>query len=270
MTGEAASPLPLLARRIAVAASTRTASRLAHRLAELGAEVTILGVVEIRALAPSAASNDALDRLERYHWIVFTSAHGVSHFLRLARGRGLDAAAWRGRRVCAIGPATARALEEAGVAVALVPNDFVAEGVVDALAAAEGGLDRLAGRRILWPRAREARAVLQRTLEAAGATVDVVACYENVLPEDHDGAVERLRASPPELLVFTSSSAVANFERLLGGEAKAIFGSTPVAALGPVTAATARSRCERVEIVPHENTVDALVDAIVEYFRQSD
>ena len=264
------APLPLRGRRIALSASAQTAARLERGLSDLGAEVVVVPANEIRPRGPPAESARAIDGLALYDWIVFTSAHGVEHFLRLARDRGVAADDWRGRPVCAIGPATARALGDAGIAVALVPRSFAAEGVVEALAAAAGGMAQLAGRRILLPRAREARDLLPRVLGAAGAQVDVVPCYENVVPEDDGDAAARLRARTPDLLAFTSSSAVKGFAQLLGEEAAALFAQAPVAALGPITADTARAYSNRVEIVPAANTVEALVEAVVQYFRDSE
>jgi uroporphyrinogen III methyltransferase/synthase len=130
------------------------------------------------------------------------------------------------------------------------------------------GIAALGGARILLPRAREARDHLPRELEAAGAVVEALPCYENVLPEIDPARLRALECNPPDVLVFTSSSAVTNFVRLLGDEpGKKLLNSRTVAALGPVTAATAESFGKRVEILPGQNTASALVAAIAAHYR---
>jgi len=267
MTDAAERHRPLRGRRVLIAASPHTAPVLAERIERLGGRVELFPALEIRPLGDTSALDAAIEELERYDWIVFTSGYGVRYFLSRFAARGGAAGAWRPRKVCAVGPATARALAEAGIAVSLVPRDFSAEGILAAFAGLEGGLPALDGARILLPRAREGRDVLPRELEAAGALVEVVPCYENVLPEVETSALRVLAADPPELLVFTSSSALQNFVRLLGEETgRRLLAGATVAALGPVTAATATGLGKKVDIVPEENTTRELVRAIARHY----
>jgi uroporphyrinogen III methyltransferase/synthase len=139
----------------------------------------------------------------------------------------------------------------------LIPEEFIAEGVLRALMARYGGVDRLAGARFLLPRAKEGREVLPKELARAGATVDVVPCYETVPGEIPEEIRRDLDICAPDLLVFTSASTVRAFASLLGPNCKG-----KVAALGPVTAETAVAMFGRCDIVPDEATIRSLLDAI--------
>jgi len=173
-----------------------------------------------------------------------------------------------GRQVCAVGPATAAVLENHGVRVSLVPGNFVAEGILAALQDRQEGLSGLRGLRILLPRARHARDLLPDALERVGARVDMVACYENILPEIDRDQVQSVLRRPPDLLVFTSSSTVNNFITILGCEgAREVLMQSTVAALGPFTARTLAAYGKEAEIKPGKNTIPSLLDAIGRYFQ---
>jgi uroporphyrinogen III methyltransferase/synthase len=201
--------------------------------------------------------------LERYAWIIFTSSYGVTFFLQRMQERGISRHSLSDPKICAVGPATARTLKEFDISVALIPRQFVAEGVLQALEQYHGGLQNLSGRRILLARAKEARDVLPDALRAAGAQVDVVSCYQTVKAELDDTAIRKLKAKMPEIVVFTSSSTVRNLIEILGIDIwETMRKESTVAALGPVTAATVESFGKRASILPKENTVASLIDAI--------
>jgi len=261
-------PPPLRTKRVLVASSASKLATLTAGLEKLGARVIPFPTIEIREIADKTAVDAALDALDSYSWIIFTSTHGVSYFLLRMKQRGIPADLWRDRKVCAVGPSTAEALRDAGVLVNLVPRDFVAEGILRALADSHGGLEKLVGCRILLPRAKEARDILPRTLESAGARVDILPCYENVLPEVDEAMVRGIVREPPEIVVFTSSSTVTNFAKILGGNnLKSVFERSTVAALGPITAGTVESLGKRVAILPKENTTASLLQALASHYR---
>lgn len=223
-----------------------------------GAAVIEFPTIRFEAPEDPAALRRAVRDASRYDWLVFTSANGVAAFWRELVGQGLGARALAGVRVCAIGPATAQALEEVGIKPEVVPDRYMAEGVVETLAAA----DRLEGRRILIPRAAVARRELPDGLRAQGAVVDEVAAYRTV--PDGEGADvlrERLRAGEVDLIAFTASSTVRSYHALLG----AMTGGAAVAAIGPVTAETARELGFRVDVVAREYTIPGLAKAIADF-----
>jgi uroporphyrinogen III methyltransferase/synthase len=179
------------------------------------------------------------------------------------RDQGTNPQACHGPRICAIGPATAAALKNGGLQVSLVPKEFVAEGVIHALAEIHGGMHGLAGTRHLIPRALQARDLIPDALRAAGARVDVVPCYETIMPSLTPEQLGRYRDHPADLIVFTSSSTVDNFVHLFGcEESTRMMHQATVATLGPITARTLTAHGKPADIVPAQNTISALLEAI--------
>ena len=257
---------PLRGRTILVASSAAKMVELSALLESMGGKVLPFPVIEVQEIEDKSPLDRAIASLGEYDWILFTSVHGVAFFMRRLRELGTGAPAPM-PKICAIGPATARAVEEAGHEVALVPRQFVAEGVVEALDQYCGGLQTLAGRRILIPRAREGRDVLPTALSAAGIRVDLVPCYRTVRAGLEESAIEQIRVVRPDLIIFTSSSTVRNMFDILGPEdgKKKILESV-VAVLGPVTEDTVESFGKRAEIVPRENTIASLAGEICSYY----
>ncbi|MGD0308734.1 MAG: uroporphyrinogen-III synthase [Acidobacteriota bacterium] len=258
---------PLAGKSVVIACSESKSEALASGLGALGAEVRIFTILSIRETQDKSALDAALDHLHEYAWIVFTSTQGVRFFLRRMEERGIPKRLDRDLQICAVGSATAAALETAGICVSLVPREYVAEGILNSFKEKYGTLNALAGLRILLPRAREARDLIPRTLEAAGVRVDVSPCYENVLPEIDSKQLQALFACTPDLLVFTSSSTVKNFIALIGSQrGKQILAQATVAALGPVTESTLAAFGKQAEIRPSKSTIAVLLEAIRSYY----
>jgi len=261
--------LPNLLRNksILVACSAKKISMLSVGLKELGATITPLPVIEIRDIDDKGPLDYALSSIDRYSWIIFTSAHGAFYFSQRFHERKISRNALKKSKICAIGPATESILKELGFNVDLVPARFVAEGVVEALGKYYGGLKGLAGSRILLPRAKIARDVLPDTLKAAGAYVDIVPCYQTVKAELNEETIRRLTAEIPDMIVFTSASTVKNMVEILGHTAgKNMLQKSTVAAIGPITADTVASYGKQAEIIPRESTIASLIQSIKEHY----
>ncbi len=258
---------PLQNRTILVACSIKKMVQLAGGLEMMGGKVLPFPVIEAKPIEDTQLLDKALDSLREYSWLIFTSAYGVSFFMKRLQERAISVNRGSAPKICAIGPATAAALEEFGWKADLTAQQFVAEGVIDALGKYHGGLQNLAGHRVMLPRAKEAREVLPETLVASGIAVDVVPCYQTVRAEIEDAVVKQLQDRNPDLIVFTSSSTIRNMMEILGPETgkKVLLGST-VAVMGPVTGKTAESFGKRAEIIPEANTVVDLLKAIGDYF----
>jgi uroporphyrinogen III methyltransferase/synthase len=194
-----------------------------------------------------------------YDMVVLTSVNGVACFFDRLRESGRDARALGSAEVVAIGPKTAAACAKRGVIPDVVPEAFVAEGVLEALS----GRD-LAGSRILIARARDAREVLPEAFDAAGAVVDVVSLYDTVLEEHSRDEIERVLTA--DFVTFTSSSTVTNFAHLLR---TAGFGAeisrVAAASIGPVTSQTVRDEGMTLLLEARTYTVEGLVQALVEH-----
>jgi uroporphyrinogen III methyltransferase/synthase len=248
--------LPLFGTRIAITRAPSQAPELRSRLESLGADVVDLPVISIQPPADPAPLDAAIAHLAKYDWIVFTSANGVRFFLdRLDRSahdlRSL------GARLCAIGPATRRAVEDLHLKVDLMPDQYMAEALVAAFAERD-----VRGRRILLPRAALARDVIPVELARLGAKVDVVEAYRNVPPAD---AAERIRAvfsggHPPAWITFTSSSTVNNLVEIAG---RGVLEGVRAASIGPVTSAALRSHGIEPAAEAREFTIDGLIAAIL-------
>lgn len=250
------SPQPLAGRRIVVTRAAAQAAALVGRLRELGADAIELPAIEIRPPADWTELDAAIARLHEYDWLVFTSANGVRFFLERLHASPPGARAFQGR-ICAIGPATRRALEEAHLKPDLVPAEYVAESIVSALSSAE-----LTGRRILLPRAAGARDLLPEQLRLRGARVDVLEAYRTVPPAElAEKARALLAAEPrPDWVTFTSSSTVRHLVEAVGAEA---LRGLRIASIGPVTSATVRRYGLEVAAEARVYTADGLVEAIV-------
>lgn len=230
-------------------------------LQALGAAVIEFPTIRIEEASDPEALRTAATEVASYDWVVFTSVNGVERFWSALRTAGADARSFGGARVCAIGPATAAALEHKGIRTHLVPGEFVAEATVEALASSGD----LRGRRILLPRAEIAREALPEGLRAYGAVVDEVAAYRT----ERDGADgyevrERLLAGEIDLITFTASSTVRNYVDLLGVE----IAGAEVASIGPITSRTARDLGLPVHVEAPEYTISGLTEAIVRHYAQ--
>jgi uroporphyrinogen III methyltransferase/synthase len=256
---------PLSGRRIVVTRARSQAPSFIEALENLGAEAVEFPTIEI--VAPE--SYDALDRaiqtIEDYDWIVFTSVNGVSYFAARLFHLKKDVAGLKKLRAAAIGPETAKAMESLGLAPHVVPEEYRAEAILENLNPAE-----MRGSRVLIPRAAEARDVLIRTLRQWGAEVDVVEAYRAATPKSDPGPIRALlRDGKAAMVTFTSSSTVKNFAALIGAQdVKDLLAAAGVACIGPITQATAEELCIRVDVVPKDYTIPGLTRAIVEYFEE--
>jgi uroporphyrinogen-III synthase len=266
--GLAMTAQPLQGRRIIVTRPEAQAGGLAARLRELGAEPVACPAIAITPPADFAALDAAIDRLDTYDRLIVTSANGVRALLGRMAELSRDIAPLQRLSIGAIGPATARALEEYGLRAGFVPTAYVAESILDEIG-------DVAGQRILLPRADIAREALAVGLRAKGALVDEVAAYRTVPGDGARELAAQLQRRQIDAITFTSSSTVrylldgleaAGLER---GAARALLGRSAIACIGPITAATARAEGLRVDVEAREYTGDGLVAALLEWFGQT-
>jgi uroporphyrinogen III methyltransferase / synthase len=251
---------PLSGVTVAVTRARAQASELAQRLAELGATVVQAPTIRTRALP-----GPPLDP-EPYDLICLTSPNGVEFLFERLNDKThppSDARALAGTRIAAIGPGTARALAAHGIVADIVPERYVAESLVDALAGIEV-------RHALVARASEARDVLPDALRARGAQVDVLALYETVAEPLSEESLGEARGA--DYITFTSSSTVRHFlDAARGGRGGAGAGPpgtllsprTRIASIGPVTSATLREHGLEPHIEAGRHDIDGLVQALL-------
>jgi uroporphyrinogen III methyltransferase/synthase len=242
--------LPLFGERVIVTRAKAQAAELSQRLRQLGAEAIELPVIELAPLSDYTKLDAAIDQLPSYDWLVFTSVNAVEFFLQRMRARDRDWRSVRGR-ICAIGPATAEALQP--IIPELIPEEHHSEGV----AAAFRQYD-LRQARVLLPRASSAREVIPATLTELGATVDVVDAYTNIVPAGAQKRIASLRGKPT-WITFTSGSTVKNWLALAGPES---LQGVRIASIGPATSEVAKKHGLHVDAEAQPSTVDGLVEAI--------
>jgi uroporphyrinogen-III synthase len=243
--------------RIVVTRARAQAGVLAEALAARGALPILFPTIEIAPLANYARLDLALTHLGYYRWVIFTSVNGVSAVWERLAAVGQGSGAFAGRRVAAIGPATARALAHRGVPAELVPDEYVAEAIV-------ARLGEVAGQWILLPRAEIAREALADELGRRGALVHEVPVYRT-LPTTPDPAGLAALRQGVDFITFTSASTARNFVAVLEKErfsvARMVNGAQ-VACIGPVTAQAARELGLPVHVQAQVYTLDGLVQAL--------
>ena len=255
--------MPLFGRRIVITRASADASEFAARIRALGGEAIEFPTIET---APPS-SYEILDRgiaeLGSFDWVIFTSANGVECFIDRMRTRAYDIRELGRAAVAAIGPATADCVRRYALTVAAMPSEYRAEAVIGAI-----GAERIAGARILIPRAEVAREVLPEMLRRHGAREVVVApAYRTVIPPnaDTDTMHSLIADHAIDLVSFTSSSTVTNFIAMVGVPVAGL----KAAAIGPITADTARAHGFDVVVAPTQYTVDALISAITDHFART-
>jgi uroporphyrinogen III methyltransferase / synthase len=242
---------PLAGRTVAVTRARAQASELARLLHAHGARVVQAPLIRVQALP-----GGALD-LEPYDLVCLTSPNGVAALFERLAAAGLDARALSGTRVAAIGPGTAGALAERGITADVVPERFVAEALVEALAELPVG-------RALVARASAARDVLPDALRERGAEVDVLALYETVAEPVPPRTLQLARNA--DYITFTSSSTVRFFLEAVAASGQGdgrLSPSTRIVSIGPVTSQTLREHGFEPDVEAERHDVDGLVEALL-------
>lgn len=254
---------PLFGKRILVTRSRAQASRLTAGLEDLGADCLEAPAIRIQPPADNYAALDkAIGSLADFDWIIYTSANGVEHFFSRLSEAGLDSRSLCDKKICAIGSATAQALEKHGIKADIVPKEYRAEGILSAM---YGKLKE--GDKVLLPRAAEARSILPEELKRQGADVVVATAYETVAGEADGMALsEELANGSIDAVTFTSSSTVKNLLKLLGDNAPELLKNVKIAAIGPITAETCKQNGLQVTVQAQEYTIDGLIQAVKEAF----
>ena len=253
-------PRPLRGKRIVVTRTRKQASKMSRELRDLGADVLEMPTIRIERCEGEDARDFAhlVADVHSYEWLIFTSPNGVEHFFEAFYTIRSDAREIGGCRIAAIGPGTAAKLKEYRMATDLIPEKHVAEGLAEAFENEVGSIENVS---MLWVRAKEARDVLSKRLNKAGAILDEAIAYQTV-PETDDptGAVKRFREEGADIITFTSSSTVECFLDL----GLDIPDETAIASIGPITSATLIENAYDPDIEAKSHDIPGLIEAIVE------
>ena len=253
------STVPLSGRRVLVTRAAHQASKLSDGLRALGAEPVEVPIIELRPPASFDPLDHALRQLERYDWLILTSANTVRAIADRAADLKLRLEPPASLKIAAIGDATAAAARKAGLAVTLVPESYVAESLT------KGLTSLVSGRRILLARAAIARDVIPAVLRQ----VDVANAYRNVMPEGAPEQLRRALAAGINAVTFTSSSSathLADAARAAG--IKFPFAGASAVSIGPITSQTLRELGWEPAAEASVSDIPGLIDALVQLSRR--
>lgn len=248
----------LFGQRVLVTRSRQQASVLSKLLSGEGAAPVELPTIQVEALDDYSSLDASLTAVANYDWVVFTSTNAVDAVFDRLTAAGRDARAFGATKVGAIGPATARSLQERGIVADFMPSTYTSEAVATGFA--EAGVD---GQRVLLPRADIATDTLSNGLREAGAALDEVDAYRTIVPPSAAAkARELLGGDKVDVVTFTSSSTVRNLVSLIDGDLSLLKG-IKVVSIGPVTSETAKELGVNVDVEASEHTVAGVVAALV-------
>ena len=286
--------MPLHHKRILITRTRHQASDLAAQLEALGATPILIPTIEIIPPETYAPLDMALAQLEGYDWLLFTSANAVEVFhqrLNLQRSASrpnseapqnrvshssqfhrdewdiraarepLSSTQPKSPRIAVIGPATAKAVQGIGLTVDLIPRQYIAESLAEALSPCAPSS------RMLLIRAAEARDILPEALTTAGATLTVVEAYRNQIPPDSIAALQSLFATPatyPDAITFTSASTARNLIALLDAANLTLPSTITLASIGPITSQTLRDLGHPPTLEAPEPTIPALIQTLAQ------
>jgi uroporphyrinogen-III synthase len=266
LTSDDVPAAPLNGKKIVITRAHQQAPSFAIELERLGAEVISLPTIEIRPPQSFQPLDKALKKIPAYDWLILTSVNGVNALEKRMEKVDMSAGMLNHLSIAAIGPATRAALEQLGLHVDVMPEQYVAEEVVSALK------DKVRGQKILLIRAKVARDVIPNQLRDAGAEVEVVEAYETIVPANAQEKLHALLAGEklPDVITFTSSSTAKNFASVLGQNIspKHALKGVLIASIGPVTSNTLREIGFHVDIEAKDFTIPGLITAIVERLHQ--
>ena len=256
---------PLFGKTIVVTRARRQASDLVRQLNELGAECIECPTIEIVPPDENQPMKQAIENLSTYDWLVFTSVNGVLHFFNQLFEMGKDVRALGHLKLCTIGPVTAQQLMDYGLKTDILPKTYRAESVVQAFEKTN-----MRDKRVLLPRAKEARTVLPHALREMGAIVDEITAYKTIAVKGHDKEiVSRIHHADIHMVTFTSSSTVNNFCNIFPDSINNDLFKKQVciASIGPITSETAQKNGLKVSVEAEEYTIPGLVKAIINYWK---
>lgn len=253
---------PLFGKTVIVTRPKEQSHEFIRLLEDRGANVIPFPTIEITPPRSYKALDRAINEIEHYDWIVFTSVNGVKSFFSRLKELNKDLRELHGAKIAAIGDITASEIMNMGIKVDIVPDEFRAEGLIKIFKK-----HRIKDAKVLIPRARIARDILPESLKKLGAKVDVVTSYITKKPSKSktNHICKLLDEHTVDLITFTSSSTARNFFELIP-DFKQYKKKPVIASIGPITAQTIREFGYRAQISPKQYTVLHLVEEIANYY----
>jgi len=254
---------PLFGKRIVITRARAQASGLVSMLSRLGAQCIEIPTIQIVPPEDTAPLKESIKNIKDYDWLVFTSVNGVKFFFDTLFDMGLDVRVLGHLKFACIGPVTKERLKDYGILSDILPKTYRAESVIDAFSTVD-----IKDKKVLLPRAKQARTILPEELTRMGAVVDEVIAYETRLHDDgKKELISLLENNEIDAITFTSSSTVSNFmSQLESKNAGELLNNVVTASIGPITSDTARSLNIEPDIEATEYTIQGLVNALLAYY----
>jgi uroporphyrinogen III methyltransferase/synthase len=236
-------------------------------LEELGAEIIEFPTIEILPPESYHELDKAIDNIETYDCLIFTSKNGITYFLKRFFEKERDIRDLKGINICAVGSKTAKEIQKYGIKVDLIPDEFSSEGLIKLVEVLKSSRTQgLKGMRFLLPRAEKAREVFPEKVRELGGHIDLPVAYRSIKPELHGKRLRRfLREGRISIATFTSAATFNNFMEIMGEKANELLQGVAIAVIGPVTAKAIEKAGLKVDIMPKEATIEALVEEIINW-----
>lgn len=263
------SLLPLSNQSILVTRANKQADKLIKKLEGFGAKCVHIPLIEFTPISMSPELDEAIAKLQNYHWLVFVSANAVEFFMEYLLKSGYSKENLNNLSIAAIGPATAKKCSEYGLVVSLMPDNFIAEGLLESFP----GYPNLKEKHFLWPRTNIGRRFLIEKLQEAGAVVDEVTVYKTTIPANY----KELSIQLKELLcnksintIFLASSQTAKhlkqfLDIALNGAENTLLNEIDIVSIGPETSKAIKSITDKTIIEAKEYTIDGMIAALIEH-----
>ncbi|MEW6067953.1 MAG: uroporphyrinogen-III C-methyltransferase [Nitrospirota bacterium] len=251
---------------------TREHSKGFEPLEDLGAEIIEFPTIEIVPPENYDDLDKSIEKIETYAWLIFTSRNGVKYFFNRFLEKDKDIRDLKGIKICVIGTKTAEEIKKYGIKVDLIPDEFRAEGLIEAFVRSQESVIRsdnfkpLKGIRFLLPRAKVAREIFPEKVRELGGEIDVPVVYRTIKPELRGKRLKRfLKEGKISIATFTSAATFNNFKEIMGEDADELLNGVAIAVIGPVTAKAVEKAGLHVDIMPQEATIEAMVEGIINW-----
>jgi len=251
---------PLFGLRVVVTRSRSQSHEFVRGLSELGAKPLLFPTIDVQPRSPDTKGKESLQCLGEYDGVFFTSVNAVRRLFEEINSLGMDARAFSGVQVIAVGKATAAALSDRGITPDLVPPRFSQEGILESL-----GENGIRGRRFLYPQAAQIQETLNQTVAMWGGELDPVVLYETVtLQSKTNDFLSEILEGDFDVVTFTSPSSVRGFDALLGKEkALELLRSKTVVAIGQTTAGQLRELGVSRVSTPGKSTIAHMLELLI-------
>lgn len=247
---------PLFGKKVLVTRSRKQASQLGEQLESLGAHVLELPTIEISPIEDSSKLDRAVEKIDNFDWLVFTSENGVEAFFNRLKQLKKDSRLLSSVKIAAIGPGTKAKLNSYLIEPDLIPKTFTTEGLIQALRKV-----KISKKRFLLLRTNIAPDLLNRSLKKLGAEVTEIPIYKTTKPRNLVQRTREIMQNSIDYVTFTSSSIAENFFNSLRNGRHL---GAKILSIGPVTSKTIRQHGFKVDREAKESTIPGLVKALLE------